>query len=342
MGKHLVSLLEGTEHEVIVTTRAEHPDRNNIKYVRGNAHDLDFISPLLSKGADVIVNFMVYNTQAFTEVVDTLLGSCGQYIHLSSARVYSDADEVITEKTPRLLDICMDDVYLATDEYALTKARQENVLFASKRNNYTIIRPYITYSEKRLQLGVNEKETWLYRALRGHSIVFSEDIASKYTTLTYGKDVARGIMALFGRDEALGEAFHITASENILWRDVLSLYCDVMERVLGKRPRVSMQEFSPNLLGGGKWQVKCDRWYNRKFDNTKINKFIDTSSFVSPRTGLEACLTRFLANPQFGGINWRKEAQLDRLSRELYPPFTQRRLKDTLKYFLFRTVLKER
>lgn len=53
---------------------------------------------------------------------------------------------------------------LSIDEYAITKAHQENLLINSKNKNWTIIRPYITYSEQRLQLGTFEKEDWLYRA----------------------------------------------------------------------------------------------------------------------------------------------------------------------------------
>ncbi len=336
MGKHLVDLLEGTDNDVVVTSRSPRRSCNNIRYVQGNAHDMNFVLPLMQDGVDVVVNFMVYDTQEFGSVIETYLSHCKQYIHLSTARVYSDVDEVITEDTPRLLDVCKDEEYLATDEYALTKARQENILFASGRHNYTIVRPYITYSESRLQLGVNEKESWLFRALKGHSIVFSEDIASKYTTLTYGLDVARCIVALMGRDEALGEAFHITTEENIRWADVLALYLDVLERITGKRPNVSMQEFSPNLTGGGKWQVKYDRWYNRKFDNTKIKRIMDTNDFLSPRVGLRDCLQHFLMHPQFSNIGWRKEAELDRLSHEVHAPFVQGNIKDILRYYVYR------
>lgn len=77
---------------------------------------------------------------------------------MSSARVYArSADRQITESSSRLLDICDDEEYLRTDDYALTKARQENMLFCAKTQNWTIIRPYITFSEIRLQLGVFEK-----------------------------------------------------------------------------------------------------------------------------------------------------------------------------------------
>ncbi len=341
MGKHLVDLLDGTDNEVVVTSRSTRQSRNNIRYVQGNAHDVNFVVPLLQDGVDVVVNFMVYNTQEFSNVVDTFLSHCKQYIHLSSARVYSDVDDVITENTPRLLDICKDEEYLATDEYALTKARQENILFASGRRNYTIVRPYITYSEKRLQLGVNEKESWLFRALKGHSIVFSEDIASKYTTLTYGLDVARGIVALIGREEALGEAFHITADESIRWAEVLALYLDVLERVIGKRPNVCMQKFSPNLIGGGKWQVKCDRWYNRKFDNSKFKRILDTQNFIPPQEGLRNCLEHFLGDPKFTHINWKNEAKLDRISTQIYHPILiNGGIKQIGKYYIFRFVMR--
>ena len=67
-----------------------------------------------------------------------------------------------------------DEEYLNTDEYALSKARQENILHEAGCNNWTIISPYITFSETRLQLGVLEKEDWLWRAINGYSIVFQK------------------------------------------------------------------------------------------------------------------------------------------------------------------------
>lgn len=55
--------------------------------------------------------------------------------------------------------MCRDEDYIKTDEYALQKARQENILLGSKYKNWTIIRPYITYNKERLQLGVLEKKS---------------------------------------------------------------------------------------------------------------------------------------------------------------------------------------
>ena len=97
MGAHLVSILENTENQVFVTTRKQRANRNNITYVQGNAHDDSFIRPLLQDGFDVVVDFMVYNTEEFKTRAKLMLDSCKQYVYLSSSRVYSDTNEVITE-----------------------------------------------------------------------------------------------------------------------------------------------------------------------------------------------------------------------------------------------------
>jgi hypothetical protein len=110
---------------------------------------------------------MIYTTQSFKERVNFLLDATSQYVFFSSSRVYADSEIPITEDSSRLLDVSQDKKFLSTDEYSLAKARQENILRKSKRKNWTIIRPYITYSENRLQLGILEKEEWLYRALQG-------------------------------------------------------------------------------------------------------------------------------------------------------------------------------
>ena len=275
MGTHLVNLLNQKGYHVTVTSRRMRVNFDNVTYATGNAHEPSFLNSLLASHFDVIVDFMVYNTEEFSQRYKTLLKSCGQYIYLSSSRVYADSSTPITEESPRLLDVCMDKEFLATDEYALTKARQEDLLRQSGYSNYTIIRPYITFSEIRLQLGVYEKENWLNRALQGRTIVFSKDIADKYTTLTYGLNVAEGIASLIGQSDAYGEAFHITTNESHRWDEILQSYLHVIEKHTGKRPKVLMLDKCPNLaLSLGQYQVKFDRYYNRCFSNEKINRFI--------------------------------------------------------------------
>ena len=302
MGMHLVDILsDDPRNEISVTTRRNRdPQRQNVSYITGDAKDGVFLDAALSrKKWDAVVDFMVYGTEEFSRRADLLLSSCGQYVFLSSARVYADSKKPITEDSPRLLDVCKDDAYLATDEYALAKARQEDILLGSGKRNWTIVRPYITYGESRLQLGVLEKETWLCVALRCGALVFSEDIARHTTTLTYGRDVARGIAALIGNGNALGEKFHIAGSRPITWQKVFEIYSRTLKN-RGVAFEEFMKERTYRLDGGiGKYQVLYDRYYDRVFDSAKIARFMDIDSFVPPEEGLVRCLESFLDNPVF-------------------------------------------
>lgn len=334
MGSHLSDILSGRGDEVCVTSRAAHAAHGNVAYVRGDAHDGAFLEPLLAcRRWDAVVDFMVYSTVEFRRRVRLLLDATAQYVFLSSARVYAGSPAPITETSPRLLDVCRDVEYLSTDEYALAKARQEDMLRASGRAGWTIVRPYITYGEARLQLGVLEKESWLARALRGRTIVFSRDIAERSTTLTYGRDVARGIAALIGDGRAFGEAFNVTCGRSIRWGEVADIYAEVVGRKTGRRPEVLLADTHPLTMTA---QVRYDRYYDRTFDESKMDGFIDTAGFADPREGLRLCLGRFLEDPAFGRACVRTEAAFDRLAGERTPLSSFAGLRRKAAYLLFR------
>lgn len=317
MGIHLVKILSENNNEVHVTTRRNIADENNIRYLQGNAHDITFLRKTIGGGSyDAVVDFMSYKTDEFKGRYELLLENTKQYVYLSSARVYADSP-IITENSPRLLDVCTDEEYLKTDEYALAKARQENLLFSSGRKNFTIIRPYITYSENRLQLGVIEKEGWLYRALHGRSIVISDDILPKFTALTYGYDVSYCISKLIGNPNAMGEVFHISFGESITWSHILDTYCKTLNKSLGAPVLVKHIENAINLRYQlPQYQVKYDRWFNRSFDSSKVMTAVGNIDYKNLDEGLTQCLNAFIQKPHYNGINWKREALLDRLCHE--------------------------
>lgn len=342
MGNHLVDLLRDTDNEIVITTRDNNrKSSQNIRYIFGNAKDNEFLRIILQDSWDVIIDFMVYTTTNFKNRVDRLLNSTKQYIFLSSARVYADSKDPIKETSLRLLDVSTDKEFLSSDEYALAKARQEDILKISGKNNWTIIRPYITFSSQRLQLGILEKEDWLYRALNGRTIVFSKDIYSKSTTMTFGLDVAKGIKALIGNSDTLGETFHITSQQSLLWSEILNIYLDVLENHLGYRPKVVLENLD-NFLSyhPATYQIKYDRLFNRKFDNEKIGNYIDVFDFTSTEEGLKVCLEEFLKNPSFNLINWNVEALKDRKTNEFAKLSEIQGVKQKVKYILYRLFVK--
>lgn len=339
MGAHLVNLLKCRSDTIVfVTTRSKRiSDANNLRYLVGNAHDLAFVKPLLkSRNWTAIIDFLAYSTVDFTQRALVLLAATQQYVFLSSSRVYDESNEPLTEDSSRLLEKCVDKAYLRTDEYALAKARQEDILRESGKKNWTIIRPYITFSEVRLQLGASEKEGWLYRALHGRTIIFSEDIAYKITTLTYGKDVAHGIESILGNNAAFGETFHITNEKSYKWNDIFKLYAQVFEDVIGQRPKIMLKKHWEPYMGGGKEQVKYDRLFNRRFDNSKIGKYINTSTFSDTLALLTCCLKQFLSNPVFNPIDWAGEARKDRVTKEWAKLSEFDSFKSLVKYIIVR------
>lgn len=318
MGIYLIDLLANDGATVYVTSRQSREDKGSIHFIKGNTHDRKFLVELLQNNQfDAIVDFMVYTQKEFQARVDALLAATRQYVFLSSARVYADSKVSIREASSRLLDVCEDQVYLATDEYALAKARQEDMLKACGKTNWTVIRPYITYGEGRLQLGLYEKESWLYRALCGRSIVFSRDIAARMTTLSYAYDVARCIKELVGKDAALGEIYQVTTDESLTWAEVLELYKQIIGKKTGKTPKVIWVD-SLYDLGTNRpyYQAEYDRFYNRIFDSAKIVHATGLNNFTTAREGLEKSLGALLKQPSFREINWEQEALSDKVAGE--------------------------
>lgn len=342
IGSYVAQLLSQRGVFVTVTTRTHKKDVDYIKYVVGNAKDDHFLTDVLKQRWDAILDFMVYSTKDLSERIDLLLSSTDQYVFISSARVYADSpQEKINEDSARLLDVCEDEEYLKTDEYALTKARQENILLNSRKKNWTIIRPSLTYSENRLQLGVYEKENWLYRALKGRSIVFSKDLMDRYYTLSYGRDVSTGIADLIGKKDAIGEVFHIVVEKSYKWCEILEIYLAELEKKTGMRPKVILTEKSTNLqIASAKYQVIYGRYFNRHFDNSKIRKVVDTSKWLRAEEGLPMCLSAFLDNPKFLDIDWIKEAYIDRAAHEWTPLSEIPGKIEKIRYLLYRLGIK--
>lgn len=344
MGVHLVSLLsEIKSHQICITTRGQKKSKKtNVSYIQGNALDLEFIEKLLHQKWDVIIDFMLYKTPVFKERMQTFLDATNQYVFISSARVYGNNDPVIKENTLRILDSELDKEFLATDEYSLAKARQEDLLINSSKKNWTIIRPYITYSSDRLQLGVLEKEDWLYRALQGRTIVFSEEIFSKLTAFTHGLDVSRGIFNVIGETSACGEVFHITSNESKTWGEILNIYMTILEKKIGIKPKYKLQKLNDFLKHHhAKPQIIYDRIYHRKFDNNKIAFYTEVSNFIEVEKGLEKCLEDFLKNPIFKRIDWLKEAIKDRETRERASLYEIKSIKDKVRYLIYRYIIRK-
>lgn len=161
--------------------------QKGLRYIQENAMDREIMSRTLKNRYDAVVDFMVYTTMQFAERFEMFLESTAHYIFLSTYRVYANKETPIRETSPRLLDATTDMQYLSTEEYGLFKARCENILRASKYNNWTIVRPAITYSKYRFQLTTLEAYVFVRRCRQGLPSIVPEDALNVQATMSWGE-----------------------------------------------------------------------------------------------------------------------------------------------------------
>ena len=347
MGLALEKLMRGGHYQVFITSRSSHKSYDNIHFVKLNGLNYSEVEEYLKdKYFLVIFDFMLYlSLDDFKKSLMLITEHTDQYFFFSSSRVYADSEN-ITEDSPRLLDVCEDKEYLDTNEYALAKAREEDIIRRSGLKNVTIIRPYITYNENRLQLGAFEKEVWLYRALHNHSIVFFKDLMEKKTSLTDSKDTARLLLGLIGKTNALGSTFQIANEESMSWREILNLYLCGLQEEIGytKKPVIVDNAIKMGYIQGNLYQVKADRMYNRSFDSSRVLSVSgDTKGFVSIAEGLVAALRKFLKTyknspSSIQDSSWVAQGVMDRITHEWFSREELKQIgaKNRVKYFIGR------
>lgn len=343
IGSFLLEHLSLTEHKIFVTSRQNIVStHSNIIYLKGNAHEPAFLESILDSKYDVIVDFMNYATDEFANRISLLLNMTDQYIFLSSARVYAECNCRLQENNVRLLDTAYKGK-LSPDSYALAKARQEDLLKQQTTKNWTIIRPYITYSSERFQLGIYEKEQWLYRILNGHTVCLTNELANKQTSMTSGRDVAKYISKIMGNPKALGQIIQIATPEIVSWRDICDIYVKAIQEITQTKPSIVYKKD----IGKIHTIIKCkdkfhyDRMYDRMFDCHLLEKLIDEPlSFIPIREGLPQAIQAYLKKDQtWKKISWIYEGYADKLTNERTPLKQIPTVKSQIKYLLGRVLI---
>ena len=272
IGAYLVPELISLGYDVFVTSRSIRKSNNSkLTYIKGNANNDVFVAKVFEDKYDAVVDFMIYKTDEFYKKHELLLSNTNHYIFVSTYRVFAESSVPLTENSPRLLDVSNDAEYLATDEYALTKARQENILRESQYKNWTIVRPTITYSKTRFQLCTLEADTIIVRALHNCSVALPKEILQKQTTMTWGGDVAKMIAKLVLNPKSFCEDYNVCTSEHHTWEEVAEYY----KKLIGLNVIHTDLNTYFSVVGGKNYQIIYDRMYDRIMDNSKILKTVD-------------------------------------------------------------------
>jgi len=214
---------------------------------------------------DAVVDWIAFEPEHVENDIKLFKDITKQFVFISSASSYQTPPEKlpVTEDTP------LDNPFW---EYSRNKIACENILFeAYKNDNFpcTIVRPSHTYDKTIITL-VGET-TAFKRLLDGKKIVVHGD-GSSIWTLTHHKDFAKGLVGLLGKQEAVGEAFHITSNELLSWDIIIKTiakHISVEPKMVHVASDVIAEyddELGANLLG--------DKSHSMIFDNSKLKKIV--------------------------------------------------------------------
>ena len=301
MGKPLVEYLQQEGDNVSVVCRhSKKSTYSNVRYYDGDANNPVFLNKILSSHYNCIVDFCWYSSGVFSRTFQQKLDACDHYFALSSAGVYADCNDLIREDNPRFIEI---DPPSSNNyfEYHYEKARIENLLNNSTKNNWTILRPHITYNDNYLPLAEYRETEWLSRCLLGKKVVIPQDMLECKTVLTHGADVAKMIVKMIGNERVFRESINVTSPNFLKWKDVLHIYLESLNE-LGLDLKIEYIENSYPLIEGFpsyKYRFLCDRLLNRTFSIEKFTNLFGEMKFMSLQDGISQSLKNYLDNHSY-------------------------------------------
>lgn len=281
---------------------------SNLTFEKANVKDDEWLKERLKDGWDCIVDFMIYATTEFAPRAKLLMDSCGQYVFLSSYRVYADAKGVVTEDSPRLLEVVSEDPafagdrdYLLTDDYALAKARQEDIIHATGCKNFTILRPAPTFSTLKYQLVSMEANSFINRALEGKTTVLPGPTMEKQATMNWSGDVAKMIAALIFNPKAFGETYTVATAEHHTWGEIADYYKEIIGMNYVTTDIDSFLDIFDGHTEWGRRRLMYDRMYDRVIDNSKIlrDTGLTQDDFMSLYDSLKLELSKIPEDPSW-------------------------------------------
>lgn len=255
---------------------------------------------------DVVVDFVAFTADHVAADIELFAGRTGQYVFISSASAY--------QKPPARLPI-LESTPLRNPfwQYSRDKIACEDVLVRAYREEgfpVTIVRPSHTYDQTMIALTGGWTDIARMRA--GKPVVVHGDGTSLWT-LTHSSDVAKGLVGLFGRPQAVGESFTITSDEYLPWNEIYEIFARAasapppqLVHVASDTIAVSAPDLGPPLLG--------DKSHSVVFDNAKVKALVpDFICTVPFARGAAQVLSWYDSHPEQQVVDDALDAIFDQL-----------------------------
>ena len=295
-GIELYHFNRGKSHRKIKGVKHITGDIRNVKQTREQLKNLHF---------DVVVNWITFTPEQAQADIEIFHGIADQFIFISSASAYEKpiSKLPITEKTPLINPYWQYSRDKATCEKIFLKAWQE------KQFPVTIVRPSHTYDNTLIP------NDWGYtildRMIKGKKIIIQGDGTSLWV-LTHNTDFAVGFVGLFGKKEALGEAYQITSDELLTWNQIYQMMADELgvELKAAHIPSDFIARFDPEHGAG----LLGDKMHSVIFDNSKIKKLVPEFNCKIPFSeGVKEIISWYKNNKNRQIVNEETNSRIDEI-----------------------------
>jgi nucleoside-diphosphate-sugar epimerase len=286
-------------HEVSLLNRGKSSLREPLigaELILGDIREPEAVRQTLAdRHFDIVIEFLAFNPDHIEVDLQLFRGRTSQYIFISSASAYQTPPEKlpVTEKTP--LD---NPVWQYSRDKAACEARLMQA-FHEEGFPVTIVRPSHTYDEG--YIPVTGRWTTVDRMLRGKPVITYGDGTSIWT-LTHSTDFAKGFVGLFGKEEAIGQAYHITSDEWQTWNQIVGKLAEAVgvEPIIVPVPSDLINQFDPEWGEG----LLGDKAHSFILDNSKIKalvpEFVCTVPFAE---GIARSVEFYRRHPSLQAIN---------------------------------------
>lgn len=295
-------LLQSGERVDIICLEDNTSSNENLRFFK-NFATYEYLKEFLQgEYYDAIVNFVHYtDTEEYKRVHMLLCAHTDQLVFLSSERVYADEKHPITEDAPQLYDVLKDEDFLQNEDYAVPKSKNERFIKnESGTKNWTIVRPVISFSERRLDLVTVSGRDILDKTSKGEKILLPEASKNLVAGLDWAKNSGKLIAKLLFKEEALGEDFTVSSAQNLTWGTVAGYY----EEIIGASfCYVGNEEYSLDRHNTSElpFIFKYDRLYSREIDNSKILKVtgLTKNDFFPIKEGIKTEINKLIEKGAF-------------------------------------------
>jgi len=306
-----LALERGTDLTLLNRGRHAMQPQPGCRTVTVDIEDADAVADALrGESFDAVVDWIAFEPAHIERDLALFRGRAGQYVFISSASAYQKplGHYLITESTP------LSNPYWSYSQQKI--ACEARLMRAHREEGFpvTIVRPSHTYGETQFALAVNswaKSYTAVDRMRRGKKVIVPGDGSSLWV-ITHNTDFAKGLVGLLARQQAIGQAFHITSDEVMSWDQWYRLTAEAagVEPLLLHVPSDFIAACVPESRGS----LTGDKAASVVFDNSKIKRFVPEYCATMPYTeGIRRTIAWFDADPARRQIDDEANARWDKM-----------------------------